>query len=287
MKLSLCNEMFLNVGWSLEKQIDFIAECGYNGVEIAPFAIDPEIMANPDCPEMNLDRITAAQRRNMVKMADAAGVELAGLHWLLSRTKNYHITSFTQEVRDRTADYLIRLVELSADFGGTYMVLGSPGQRNYPSGFTRNEAAGNAARVIEKVLPVLEKHNIILALESLAPKETNFWQTAAETLGFIKMMGSPKNLMLHLDCKAMSGGEKEPIPEIIRKPENSPYMKTFHANDPNLQGPGFGDLDFAPIMAALKDIGFDGWIGVEPFDYSPGVEALAKESIACLKQYLD
>ena len=39
-------------------------------------------------------------------------------------------------------------------------------------------------------------------------------------------------------------------------------------------------------MEALKEINFDGWIGIEPFDYSPGVVELGRESIRYLKKCL-
>ena len=44
-----------------------------------------------------------------------------------------------------------------------------------------------------------------------------------------------------------------------------------------------GEIDFVPILQALKDINYGGWVCVEVFDYDPGVEALAKESIDYLK----
>jgi len=47
-----------------------------------------------------------------------------------------------------------------------------------------------------------------------------------------------------------------------------------------------GDVDFVPILAALKDVGYDGWVSVEVFDYDPGVEALASESIRYLQDCL-
>jgi hypothetical protein len=33
--------------------------------------------------------------------------------------------------------------------------------------------------------------------------------------------------------------------------------------------------------------GYDGWLSVEVFDYSPGAEETAAQSIACLRQHLD
>ena len=45
-----------------------------------------------------------------------------------------------------------------------------------------------------------------------------------------------------------------------------------------------GEVNFLPIMQALKDTGYDGWVSVEVFDYEPGIEALASESITHLKK---
>jgi sugar phosphate isomerase/epimerase len=94
------------------------------------------------------------------------------------------------------------------------------------------------------------------------------------------MINSP-HVKLHLDCKAMSS-ESKPIPEILRA--NRDIMVHFHANDPNRQGPGFGELDFVPIFAALKETGYGGWVSVEVFDYSPGIELLARDSMENMRR---
>jgi sugar phosphate isomerase/epimerase len=76
--------------------------------------------------------------------------------------------------------------------------------------------------------------------------------------------------------------ESIPIPDILRA--SAKHLVHFHANDPNRRGPGMGDVDFVPILAALREIGYDGWISVEVFDYEPGPERLAKESIDYLRK---
>jgi len=58
----------------------------------------------------------------------------------------------------------------------------------------------------------------------------------------------------------------------------------FHANDANLKGPGFGDVDFVPIARALRDVGYDGTVSVEVFRFEEGPEAIATRSRAYLRE---
>jgi sugar phosphate isomerase/epimerase len=149
-------------------------------------------------------------------------------------------------------------------------------------GVTAEQAMNYAAEVFRAAMPVLEDCGVMLALEPLAPAEGNFLNTAADA---VRLMGSVDhpNCRLHLDCKAMSS-EAMPITDIIRA--NRQHLVHFHANDANRQGPGFGQLDFVPILATLQEIGYDGWVSVEVFDYSPGVERLARESAQYLRNCL-
>jgi sugar phosphate isomerase/epimerase len=47
-----------------------------------------------------------------------------------------------------------------------------------------------------------------------------------------------------------------------------------------------GDLDFHPILQALGEIDYRGWVSVEVFDYAPGPGRLAKESIEYMRHVL-
>ncbi len=44
-----------------------------------------------------------------------------------------------------------------------------------------------------------------------------------------------------------------------------------------------GDVDFDPILRALVESGYDRWVSVEVFDYSPGAVETARVSIETLK----
>ncbi|MGH7199782.1 MAG: sugar phosphate isomerase/epimerase family protein, partial [Planctomycetaceae bacterium] len=178
---------------------------------------------------------------------------------------------------------LIELGEACADLGGELMVFGSPPQRNLESGVSRDEAMANAEEVFRACLPALADRGVRLCMEPLTPRETDFVNTCAEALTLIDMVAEP-NFVLHQDVKAMLGGESRPVPELIR--EHAPRVGHFHVNDTNLLGPGMGETDFTPIFRALRDAGYDGWVSVEVFDYSPGAERIARESFENMRQTL-
>ncbi len=276
MKFAMCNEMFecwnTAAGFDFPRCFRFLAESGYEGVEIAPFTIANDVLD-----------ISAARRVEIRREAEKAGIAITGLHWLLAKTDGYYLTSPDPVVRQKTADYFLNLIRLCADFSGKFMVLGSPNQRNLLPEVTLEQAMGYAQEVLEQLVPLLERNGIMIAVEPLTTEETDFLTTAASAVELIKKIGAPKQIALHLDVKAMSG-ESIPIPELIRS--NREYLAYFHMNDPNRQGPGFGKVPFEPIMQALCEIGYDGWASVEPFDYSPGVERLTTESLAYVKKCL-
>jgi sugar phosphate isomerase/epimerase len=45
-----------------------------------------------------------------------------------------------------------------------------------------------------------------------------------------------------------------------------------------------GDLDYAPIVSALNDIGYDDWVDVEVFDFSIDPKVTATQSLAYLHE---
>ena len=269
MKFAICNETFQD--WPFDKAFDFARKCGYTGIEFAPFTI-----------EKNAFDIPAARRAEVRSQAEQAGLEVVGLHWLLAFTEGYYLTSPDADVRQKTGAYFSELARLCRDLGGSVLVLGSPQQRNLLPNVSHQQALQYAADVIQQAIPTMEECGVTLAVEPLGPAEGDFMLTANVGRQLIDLVGSP-HCQLHLDVKAMSS-EGEPIDDIIRR--NADVLKHFHANDANRRGPGMGDIDFIPILQALKDVDYQGWVSVEVFDYEPGVETLAGDSISYLKQCL-
>ena len=275
MKFAICNETFLD--WPFDRAFAFARDCGYTGLEIAPFTL----IDSTDGFDV---RDVSAERRDEVRrQAEAAGLEVVGLHWLLAKTRGNHLTSPEAKEREATAEYVRALARLCRDLGGSILVFGSPQQRNLRPGVSHAEGMKYAADVLRAALPTCEDLDVTIAMEPLGPVEGDFLRTATSAIELVEMVQSPY-CRLHLDCKAMSS-EALPIPDVIRA--SADYLVHFHANDANKLGPGMGDIDFRPILAALGEIDYQGWVSVEVFDYSPGVERLVRESIEYLQGVLD
>jgi sugar phosphate isomerase/epimerase len=183
-------------------------------------------------------------------------------------------------VRERTAKYFCDLVEFCADLGGKIIVVGSPKQRNVMEGVAPAQAWKWAMETFRDSVKRAEDRSITICFEPLAPSETNFINTAADAIRFTQEFNSSA-MKIILDVKAMCS-ETKPIPQIIR--ESWPHFAYFHANDSNLKGPGFGDVDFKPIAAALKEVGYGGYASVEVFKFEEGAEIIATKSIGYLRR---
>jgi sugar phosphate isomerase/epimerase len=124
-----------------------------------------------------------------------------------------------------------------------------------------------------------EERGAVICMEPLAPAETNFINTAAEAIRFAAQFNNA-SMKIVLDVKAMCS-EAQSIPEIIR--QSAPHFAHFHANDSNLKGPGFGEVDFRPIAAALRETGYRGFVSVEVFKFDEGPEVISARSLEHLR----
>jgi sugar phosphate isomerase/epimerase len=267
MKFGICNEIFQ--GWEIEAVIKYAAGIGYDGVELAPFTL-----------ARTVTEITPAQRKQIRECAARVGIEICGLHWLLAKTEGLHLSHPDSVVRERTAKYLCDLTDCCADLGGKVLVLGSPRQRNILPGVTPERAWELATATVANAVKQAEGRGVVLCLEPLSPAETNFINSADEAIRFARQFNSPA-MQIILDVKAMCA-EAGPIGKIIR--QSWPRFAHFHANDSNLKGPGFGKVDYHPIAAALKEVGYNDYVSVEVFQFEEGPEVIATQSLDYLRR---
>jgi len=267
MKFGICNEIFQ--GWKIEDTFAYAAQAGYDAVEISPFTLAKYVTEIP-----------AAERARLREAARRAGIAISGIHWVLVQAEGMHLTHPDAATRTRTAKYFCDLVEFCADLGGRTIVVGSPKQRSVMDGVTPGQAWDWATDVFRDAVMRAEQREVTICLEPLSPAETNFINTAEEAIRFVQQLNTP-HFKIILDVKAMCS-EAKPIPQIIR--ESWPHFAYFHANDKNLKGPGFGDVDFKPIAAALKQAGYQGVVSVEVFNFDEGPEVIATRSFEYLKR---
>jgi len=267
MKFSICNEIF--EGWALADTFAFAKKVGYDAIEIAPFTQARDVR-----------RIDKERRRAIRQMATDSGMGISAIHWVLVQTEGLHLTSPDPVVRSRTARYFVDLVDFGADIGAPAMVVGSPRQRSLQAGVTADLGWAWAEEVFRPAVKHAEERDFVICFEPLAPAETNFINTAAEARRFADLFRS-RSMDIILDVKAMSS-EEMPVPDVIRA--SGGRFGYFHANDSNLRGPGFGEVDFGPIAGALREVGYSGTVSVEVFKFEEGAEVIATRSREYLRR---
>jgi len=269
MRLAICNETYQ--GKTFDEVCADAAGRGYDALELAPFTLK-------DDPR----ELTDADALTLSHKASAHGLDILGLHWLLTKPTWFHITSPDELQRRETVKFGRHLARICALTGGRIMVWGSPKARSVLPEWDREECWKRAVESVRGVAEEAGKYGVTIAMEPLGRKETNFLNTAAETIRFCQDVDHPA-CKLHLDVKAMSD-EETPIPDIIRASKD--WTVHFHTNDPNLLGPGMGEVKYEPIIAALRETNYSGYLSVEVFDYRPGAEHIAQESIRYLREQL-
>lgn len=268
MKFAFCNELFENRPMAEVCAIG--CKLGYHGVEIAPFTLSK-----------NARDISPALRNETRRIVEGSGLEVVGLHWIFVGPEGLHLTTRDAAVWSRTRDYMRVLFDLCADLGGKVLVLGSPRQRSVQEGQTQEGAWKRAVILFEEVLDHAAERGVTLCIEPLSPALTNFINTVEEGVRMVREVAHP-NFKVHLDVNAMTT-EPRPVADVIRSVRVED-VGHFHVNDPNQYGPGMGDVDYAPIAEAIRDIGWDKWLSVEAFKYDDP-EGTARKSIEYLKRF--
>lgn len=273
MKFSLCNEVVRELDFAA--QCDLAAALGYDALEIAPFTLcdDPR-------------DLSAGQVRQIRRDAQAAGVVVSGLHWLLITPEGLSITAADEAVRARTLAVMRRCIELCAELGGEYLVHGSQDQRRLPDDSKEAvEAAKRGADAWAAIADEAEAAGVVYCIEALSPTIADFINTVEEAAAIIDAVDSP-GLRTMIDCCAATNGDRPPA-ELIDLWLPTGRIAHIQANDTNLKAPGQGDLDFEPILAALLRHNYPGWLAVEPFVYEPDGPLCAEAAITYLKVLLD
>ena len=273
MRIALCNEVIAPMPFP--QQCEYAAKLGYDGLEIAPYTLSEE----PH--RMGAARIAAARAA-----AEDAGIAVTGLHWLLIKPAGLSISSKDEEVRKRTVDVMLALVDLCAELGGKYLVHGSPQQRRVEAGETRAAAMARAKECFAAVAERAQKAGVVYCIEPLSSEQTPLINTLEEAARMVEEIGS-SSIKTMIDCSSAGRMEKEPLNALVDRWLPKGVIAHVQVNDRNRRGPGQGEQRFAPLFASLKKNGYPGDVAVEPFDYVPDGPGAAARAIGYIKGILE
>ena len=273
MRIALCNEVIAPMPFP--KQCEYAAKLGYDGLEIAPYTLSDE-------PH----RLGAAQLAAARAAASDAGIAVTGLHWLLLKPSGLSICSRDENIRKKTVDVMLALIDQCAELGGRYLVHGSPQQRRLDTGDTHAAAMARAQECFAAIAGRAQKAGVIYCIEPLSSDQTPLINTLEEAAALVTAIGS-RSVRTMLDCSSAGRMETAPLPALVDTWLPKGMIAHVQVNDRNRRGPGQGEQRFAPLLAALVRHKYAGDIAVEPFDYVPDGPAAAARAIGYIKGILE
>lgn len=267
---SICNEAFDK--WPFADACKAIRKAGYTGIEIAPFTL-------AETP----GEITAAQRAAYRDIIASEGLTFAGLHWLMVSPKGLHVSGPDAGLRRRSWDHIRDLIDLCADLGPDgVMVFGSPNQRKTTGGLTPEQATRNFIDGLAAVAPQAESRGVKVLVEALPAAQSDVVQTLAEAVAIVGEIGSPAIRTMFDVHNAID--ERESHAALLDRYFD--FICHVHVNELDGRHCGTGSYDFKPLLETLQRRGYTGWVSLEAFDFTPGAERLANESLRHLENQI-
>ncbi|MCW5965277.1 MAG: sugar phosphate isomerase/epimerase, partial [Bryobacterales bacterium] len=228
--------------------------------------------------------IPADARREYAKIIREEGLTFVGLHWLMVAPKGLHVTTPDLELRNRSWRHIHDLVDLCADLGQNgVMVFGSPVQRGTTGGLTPQEATRHYTEGLAAVAPHASERGVRILVEALPSNQCDVVLSLEEAVGIVNQIGSPAIRTMFDTHNAVF--EVRPHAELVD--DFFEYIEHVHVNEMDGGHCGTAGYDFKPLLATLARRDFKGFVSLEAFDFKPGAETIARESIVYLRNEID
>src|SRR5438034_10645371 len=209
------------------------AEHGFDAVEIFP----------PSADALDVGKVKSLLAKHNLKMA-AIG---SGAGWVKHRL---HLTDPDAAIRRRAREFIAAIIDFAGGFGAP-AIIGSM-QGRWGDGVTRAQALAWLAEALEELGPRAAAHGAPLLYEPLNRYETNLLNRVDDALSFLKPLRA-RNVKLLCDLFHMNI-EEAGIGDALRLA--GPQLGHIHFADSNRQAIGFGHTDIAPVVQAMRDIGY-------------------------------
>lgn len=254
--------------------VDLLADLGYQGVAIT---IDHgAIPPHAGDGGRQIERLRRAlQGRGMRSVIET------GARFLLDPRRKHEPTLLTRDAaeRRRRIDFYRYAIDCAAALGSDCVSLWSGVLRD---SVPRGEAIGRLCEGLDEVCRYAAGKGVVIAFEPEPGMLIDTTTSFQELLGRI----SCPNLALTLDIGHLHCQGEVPIAAAIR--ENAGRLANVHIEDMR-RGVhehlmfGEGEIDFPPVLAALKEIGYDKGVYVELSRHSHEGPEAARRAIEFLR----
>ena len=174
-------------------------------------------------------------------------------------------------VRMASVQYVKDCLSLVSDLGGKILTIVPSTVGKVVPMASPEEEWDWAVQGLKECQAHAEQVGVRIGLEPLNRFETYFLNRADQAVALAKDVGG--NCGVTLDIFHMNIEEAD-IAASIRAAGR--HIVHVHVADSNRLQPGKGHLDFRPRFAALKEVGYDGYLGIECRISGPYDEALAE-----------
>lgn len=235
---------------------DWCADYPYYIKKVANLGFDILEISTAYMLEMSKDKLDEIK-----KTAEENKIELT---YCIGFSNDKDMASENASVRQNGIEYAKRTLEMIRCMGGK--VFGGINYSSWPS--TLNEGIIDKRPYIERsinsikqVIKSAEDYGVTYCIEVVNRFEQFLLNTAAEGVAYVSEVGSP-NLKLLLDVFHMNIEEDSIGEAIITAGDKLGHL---HIGECNRKTPGKGHMPWDEIADALKKIGYDGRIVMEPF----------------------
>ena len=232
------------------------AELGYDAVEL--FAPGPDAVSNAE--------LAALLKTHSLGLA-AVGT---GAGWVKHKLS---LTSPDAETRIRAKEFIRSMI----DFGGPHgapAIIGSM-QGRFGEGVSKEQALDWLKAALNDLGEHARRYNIPLIYEPLNRYETNLINTEAAGATLMESLQTD-NVRLLADLFHMN---IEEIDIASGLKDGGRWIGHVHFVDSNRRPAGCGHMNYAPIIAALHAINYQGYLSAEALPW-PDSLAAAKQTIA-------
>jgi sugar phosphate isomerase/epimerase len=237
-------------------------QLGFDAVEVfppAPDAVDPKLLR---------------------KLLDDHSLSLAavgtGAGWVRHKR---HLTLPDATARTEARTYIRQIIDFAGPFGAP-AIIGSMQGRTSET-VDRAQADRYLAEALEDLGSHAAQYGVPLIFEPINRYETNLVTTLGAGIDLLKPL-STKNVKLLADLFHMNIEEVD-IAESLRAAKE--YVGHVHFVDSNRRPAGFGHIDYRPIVAALKEIGYEQYMTAEAFPW-PDPDTAAKQTIDAFRWFV-